>query len=63
LAAFGHAILNDPLYGRRDRRVELPGQALHAWRLRFRHPATRKELAFEAAPPPAYERAREMLRG
>ncbi len=63
LAAFGHALINDPLYGRRDRRVDLPGQALHAWRLRFRHPATRKELTFEAPPPPAYQRAKEILRG
>jgi 23S rRNA pseudouridine1911/1915/1917 synthase len=63
LAAFGHALINDPLYGRSDRRVELPGQALHAWRLRFRHPATRKELEFEAPPPAAYQRAKEILRG
>ena len=63
MAAFGHPIQNDPLYGRRDARFELPGQALHAWRLRFRHPATRETLEFEAAPPPAYERAKAILRG
>jgi 23S rRNA pseudouridine1911/1915/1917 synthase len=63
LSAFGHALVNDPLYGRRDRRVDLPGQALHAWRLRFRHPVTRKDLEFEAPPPPAYERAKDILRG
>ncbi len=62
LAAFGHPIVNDPLYGKRDERLELPGQALHAWRLRFRHPATGEPLAFEAAPPPAYLHAREILR-
>jgi len=62
LAAFGHPIVNDPLYGRREPRVDLPGQALHAWRLRLRHPFTGAPLAFEAAPPPAYVRAREALR-
>jgi 23S rRNA pseudouridine1911/1915/1917 synthase len=63
LAAFGHPIVNDPLYGKRDERLELPGQALHAWRLRFRHPFTGERLAFEAEPPAAYVHARELLRG
>jgi 23S rRNA pseudouridine1911/1915/1917 synthase len=63
MAAFRHPIVNDPLYGRRDRRLELPGQALHACRLRFRHPSTGETLEFEAAPPPAYRHAKEILRG
>jgi 23S rRNA pseudouridine1911/1915/1917 synthase len=62
MAAFGHSIVNDPLYGRRDERLQLPGQALHAWRLRFRHPVSGEPLAFEAAPPPAYLHARDVLR-
>ena len=62
MAAFGHPIVNDHVYGRADSRLGLPGQALHAWRLRFRHPETGEELAFEAAPPPAYVSAREALR-
>jgi 23S rRNA pseudouridine1911/1915/1917 synthase len=62
MAAFGHAIVADPLYGRPDPRVHLEGQALHAWRLRFRHPVTREDLSFEAEPPEAYVRAREALR-
>jgi 23S rRNA pseudouridine1911/1915/1917 synthase len=63
MAAFDHPIVNDPIYGRRDPRIDLPGQALHAWRLRFRHPVTREDLSFEAAPPAAYVRARDVLRG
>jgi len=63
MAAFGHPLVNDPVYGRRDPRVELPGQALHAWRLAFRHPVTREDLEFEAAPPLAYQHARALLRG
>jgi 23S rRNA pseudouridine1911/1915/1917 synthase len=63
MASFGYPIVNDPVYGRRDPRVGLPGQALHAWRLRFRHPTTRADLEFEAEPPAAYKDAKEMLRG
>ncbi len=60
-AAMGHPLLNDPLYGHEEPRLELPGQALHAWRLAFRHPHTRKDLVFESLPPAAYARAREIL--
>jgi len=58
LAAAGHPVLNDPLYGKREARFELPGQALHAWRLAFRHPSTGERVEFESAPPPAYMQAR-----
>ena len=63
MAALGHPIVNDPVYGRVDERLDLPGQALHAWRLAFEHPLTREPLAFEAAPPYDYVAAREILRG
>lgn len=63
MAAAGHPIANDPVYGRRDSRIRLPGQALHAWRLSFRHPATGEPLAFEAEPPEAYRAALELFRG
>jgi 23S rRNA pseudouridine1911/1915/1917 synthase len=62
MASAGFPLLNDPLYGRRDARVALPGQALHAWRLAFRHPVTRTPLEFEAEPPAAYLAALEMHR-
>ena len=62
VAAMHHPLLNDPVYGRSDPRVRVPGQALHAWRLAFRHPRTREELAFEAAPPPDYEATLQALR-
>jgi len=58
----GHPIVNDPVYGRVDERIDLPGQALHAWRLAFAHPFTNDELVFEAPPPPDYVAARERLR-
>lgn len=62
LMAFGNPIFNDPVYGRLDPRTNLPGQALHAWKLAFKHPATKAHLAFEVEPPAAYLAALEMLR-
>ncbi len=62
LAAFGHPIVGDPLYGHPDPRVDINRQALHAWRLRFRHPRTGAPMAFESAPPDDYVRARNALR-
>ncbi len=61
MAASGHPILNDPVYGRKEARFELPGQALHAWRLAFEHPRTGQPMQFEAAPPAAYEQARALV--
>ena len=63
LAALGNPIVNDPLYGRVDTRFDLPGQALHAWRLAFPHPTTGEPLAFEAAPPVDYVVAKRILGG
>ena len=60
--AFGHPIVNDPVYGKVDTRFDLPGQALHAWRLAFPHPVSGERLAFEAAPPADYVAARDILR-
>jgi 23S rRNA pseudouridine1911/1915/1917 synthase len=61
LAAAGHPIPNDPVYGRREARFALPGQALHAWRLAFAHPRTGEQLQFEAPPPAEYGQARALV--
>ncbi|HTU69788.1 MAG TPA: RluA family pseudouridine synthase [Candidatus Baltobacteraceae bacterium] len=61
LAAMGHAIVNDPLYGREEARFGLAGQALHAWKLALDHPRTERALVFEADPPPEYDHARALL--
>ena len=62
MSALGHPLINDPLYGRTDHRFALPGQALHAWRLRFRHPITREAMEFEVPPPEEYRLAKQLLR-
>jgi 23S rRNA pseudouridine1911/1915/1917 synthase len=61
MAGIGHPILNDPLYGKIESRFELRGQALHAWRLAFRHPRTDEAMSFEAAPPREYMHARKLV--
>lgn len=63
MSAMGHPIVNDPVYGKIDRRFPLPGQALHAWKLAFRHPRTREDLAFEVSPPGEYLATKAMLHG
>lgn len=50
LAALGHPIAGDDLYGRR-RPGDPDRPLLHAWRLRFRHPRTGDAMSFELPPP------------
>ena len=55
LAAIGHPLVGDPVYGARRAPPGIPSfarQALHAERLGFVHPATRRAMSF-AAPLPA----------
>jgi 23S rRNA pseudouridine1911/1915/1917 synthase len=70
LAHLGHPVVGDPVYGlraavRAEAELEaetlalvqaLPGQALHAQTLRFRHPSTGQEVSFSASPPPEMAR-------
>ncbi|TAM74081.1 RluA family pseudouridine synthase [bacterium] len=62
IAALGYPLLNDTAYGHGDHRVALPGQALHAGRLAFRHPLTGEPLVFEVDPPLEYAAAKELFR-
>jgi 23S rRNA pseudouridine1911/1915/1917 synthase len=52
LAALGHPVAGDATYGRRPRPEGLDRQFLHAWRLRFAHPADGREIAVSASLPP-----------
>ncbi len=72
LAHVGHALVGDPLYaGRQWRNLpgplqatcrDFPRQALHAWRLGFEHPVTRRLVTFEAPVPVDMARLIEHLR-
>jgi 23S rRNA pseudouridine1911/1915/1917 synthase len=76
LAELGHPLLADVTYGGARREARLPAhdpvrraaeaigrQALHAWRLGFRHPGTGKPVAFEAPLPADLQASLEILRG
>lgn len=44
-AHIGHPIVGDPVYSSgRSLGVNVPGQALHAWRLRLQHPVTKRDI-------------------
>ncbi len=72
----GNPVIGDPVYGIKTGRQalllfeineraiinKLPGQALHAFRLTFEHPTSRKILSFETPPPKAFEDVLEMLK-
>ncbi|MCM1982817.1 RluA family pseudouridine synthase [Lyngbya confervoides] len=61
-AAMGHPILGDPLYSRgRSLKMNLTGQALHAWKLSLRHPLTEALITVEAPPPLEFQRLLEKL--
>lgn len=54
MAAIGHPIIGDPLYGaKKDKYASLNGQCLHARKLTLRHPTTGEMMEFHA-PHPAY---------
>jgi 23S rRNA pseudouridine1911/1915/1917 synthase len=69
-----HPIIGDTMYGGRVvSAFDLTGtgsvepiftdQALHAWRIAFRHPILEKPMELEAPFPPAFKHAVELLRG
>ena len=51
----GHPVVGDPLYGRGNRKLYDKGQLLHAYRLSFIHPVSKKEMVFEAPLPKGFE--------
>jgi 23S rRNA pseudouridine1911/1915/1917 synthase len=62
-AFIGHPIVGDQLYGSgRSIGVNLPGQALHAWRLRLVHPVTQEWVEAIAPIPRSLTTLLEVLR-
>jgi len=58
-----HPIIGDPVYGRgKDIGVNLPGQALHAWKLRLIHPVSGELIEAIAPLPETFLTLREVLR-
>lgn len=62
-AKIGHPIVGDPVYGSgRSVGVNLPGQALHAWRLRLQHPVSQNWIEVTATPPQTFTTLLDILR-
>lgn len=62
-AHMGHPIVGDPVYGSgRSVGVNLPGQALHAWRLRLKHPVSGEWVEVTAPPPQTFTTLLEIFR-
>lgn len=58
----GHPIIGDPVYGRRNQKFNLKGQALHAAMLIFTHPRTGERVSFRAPVPEYFGNVLELLR-
>ncbi|HXA42358.1 MAG TPA: RluA family pseudouridine synthase [Candidatus Solibacter sp.] len=61
LAAIGHPLVGDTVYGRRQPAAVIDRPALHAFRLAFRHPITGAAMEFETPPPADFVRALRLL--
>lgn len=62
-AYIGHPILGDPVYSTgRSVGVNLPGQALHAWRLTLQHPVTQESIEVTAPLPKSVTTLLDVLR-
>ena len=62
-AYMGHPIVGDPVYSSgRSVGVNLPGQALHAWRLQLQHPVSGEWIEASASLPPAFSKLLDVLR-
>jgi 23S rRNA pseudouridine1911/1915/1917 synthase len=59
----GQPIVGDPLYSAgRSLGVNLPGQALHAWRLQLQHPVSGEMIEAIASPPASFNTLLTILR-
>ncbi|MBD2499407.1 RluA family pseudouridine synthase [Anabaena azotica] len=62
-AKIGHPIIGDPVYGSgRSVGVNLPGQALHAWKLKVQHPISGDAIEVTAQLPQTFNTLLDILR-
>jgi len=62
-AKMGHPIVGDPIYSSgHSIGVNLPGQALHAWKLQLQHPVSGNLVEVTAPPPRSFTTLLEVLR-
>ncbi|QVK04897.1 RluA family pseudouridine synthase [Mycoplasma mycoides] len=58
-----HPILNDPVYGKKHQEFTDFGQYLHAYKLKFTHPITKKEIELISPLPKEFDDKIKELRG
>ena len=58
----GHPIVGDKEYGYKVQKFNLNGQLLHAYKLEFVHPSTRKKVCFESEIPDYFSKILKGLR-
>lgn len=58
----GHPIIGDKTYGFKNQRFNLEGQLLHATRLVFAHPTTRKKMEFNVPVPDYFSKILKIFR-
>jgi 23S rRNA pseudouridine1911/1915/1917 synthase len=62
-ADMGHPIIGDPIYSSRHNiGVNLPGQALHAWKLTLQHPTSEETIVATAPHPETFVKLLDVLR-
>lgn len=61
LASIGHPVAGDQLYGANRPNDLFPRQLLHAWKLRFTHPASAQLMSFTAPMPDDFAQALKIL--
>lgn len=62
LSQIGYPIVGDMVYSNGKNKFGVQGQMLHAWKIKFMHPITGKEMEIEAPLPPYFKDVLEKLK-
>ena len=62
LSQIGYPIVGDMVYSNCKNKFGVQGQMLHAWKIKFMHPITGKEMEIEAPLPPYFKDVLEKLK-
>lgn len=60
--SINHPLAGDPVYGPKNSKIKLNGQALHAKKLGFIHPTTKEYIEFDSELPDYFQKLLEKLR-
>lgn len=60
--SINHPLVGDPVYGPKNSKIKLNGQALHAKKLGFIHPMTKEYIEFDSELPDYFQKLLEKLR-